>query len=149
MTNNPLTGNRLTPQQLQDVYDVAVMAERARQNGKDMSDFDLLCKLDEFDGIAHVVRTLIDTVRSERAELQQYRKMADWQIAGWVMSKNRLPPVNTTVLAVYLAGDVWHVGCGCLSSGHPHLRDGWYAHGISGCKVSCWMPLPDIPEDEL
>ena len=55
-----------TEQQLQDIYQEAVSAECAENQGEEMATFDLLCKLDEVGGLAHFIRTMIDAMRAPR-----------------------------------------------------------------------------------
>ncbi len=69
----------------------------------------------------------------------------DQQGTKWILTSEGLPPVNTSVFAVYLDDDSWRVGCGCLSSGHPMIQDGWYTTGLCIREVLCWMPMPAIP----
>lgn len=72
-----MTNNQLTDNFLQDVYGVAVSCEVAEREGAYMAAFDLLCKMDDAGGTAHVVRKLIDMLRSGRAEFQEHRKAAE------------------------------------------------------------------------
>lgn len=60
---------KATEQQLQEIYEEAVSAEIADQNGVEMAYFDLLCKLDEVGGMATFIRNLIDMVRNRGPEL--------------------------------------------------------------------------------
>lgn len=69
-----MTTNKLTDEQLQEIYGEAVSCELAEKNGAYMASFDLLCKMDDVGGTAHVVRKLIDMLRAERVELQERRK---------------------------------------------------------------------------
>ena len=69
-----MTNNQLTDDFLQDAYVVAVSCEVAEREGAYMASFDLLCKLDDAGGTAHVVRKLIDMLRAERGELQELRR---------------------------------------------------------------------------
>jgi hypothetical protein len=73
------------------------------------------------------------------------RPVPDQRGAKWILTSEGLPPVNTSVFAVYLDDDSWRVGCGCLSSGHPMIQDGWYTIGLCIREVLCWMPMPAIP----
>lgn len=57
-----------TEQQLQDIYEEAVSAECGDKQGVEMARFDLLCKLDEAGGLAHFIRTMIDTLRATRSQ---------------------------------------------------------------------------------
>lgn len=66
--------NKLTDEQLQEIYGEAVSCEVAEKNGAYMASFDLLCKMDDVGGTAYTVRKLIDMLRAERAELQERRK---------------------------------------------------------------------------
>lgn len=72
MTTN--TNNKLTDEQLQEIYGEAVSCELAEKNGAYMACFDLLCKMDDVGGTAHVVRKLIDMLRAEWVELQELRR---------------------------------------------------------------------------
>ncbi|WP_454767282.1 hypothetical protein [Citrobacter freundii] len=69
-----MTNNKLTDEQLQEIYGEAVSCEVAEKNGAYMAPFDLLCKMDDVGGTAYTVRKLIDMLRAERAELQERRK---------------------------------------------------------------------------
>lgn len=55
-----------TEQQLQDIYEEAVSAECAENQGEEMATFDLMCKLDEIGGLAHFIRNMIDVMRAPR-----------------------------------------------------------------------------------
>ncbi|WP_052574844.1 hypothetical protein [Escherichia coli] len=66
--------NKLTDERLQEIYGEAVPCELAEKNGAYMASFDLLCKMDDVGGTAHVVRKLIDMLRAERVELQELRR---------------------------------------------------------------------------
>lgn len=66
--------NKLTDEQLQEIYGEAVSCEVAEKNGAYMASFDLLCKMDDVGGTAYTVRKLIDMLRAERVELQERRK---------------------------------------------------------------------------
>lgn len=69
-----MTNNKLTDERLQEIYGEAVSCELAEKNGAYMASFDLLCKMDDVGGTAHVVRKLIDMLRAERVELQELRR---------------------------------------------------------------------------
>ncbi|HCM1874265.1 TPA: hypothetical protein N3A16_002843 [Salmonella enterica subsp. diarizonae serovar 53:z10:z35] len=69
-----ITNNKLTDEQLQEIYGEAVSCELAEKNGAYMACFDLLCKMDDVGGTAHVVRKLIDMLRAEWVELQELRR---------------------------------------------------------------------------
>lgn len=59
---------KATEQQLQDIYEKAVSAECAEKQGVEMSSFDLLCALDEAGGVAHFIRSMIETVRAQKVK---------------------------------------------------------------------------------
>ncbi|MBC1189041.1 hypothetical protein HII27_25610 [Kluyvera sp. SCKS090646] len=75
-----MTNNQLTEGFLQDMYAVAVSCETAERNGAYMAAFDLLCKMDEAGGTAHVVRKLIDMLREGRREHRKVKVEPVYQI---------------------------------------------------------------------
>lgn len=67
---------KATEQQLQEIYEEAVAAEIATQNGTEMALFDLLCKLDEVGGMANFIRSMIEQVRAANSDREMLKRLA-------------------------------------------------------------------------
>lgn len=118
-----MTTNKLTDEQLQEIYGEAVSCELAEKNGAYMASFDLLCKMDDVGGTAHVVRKLIDMLRAERVELQERRK-ADSQAQATL---NRLAVIlhGSEVDLNLLTVTAQSLMDRCKAANSPVAPDGW------------------------